>query len=378
VKATISAGQALGLTYREDVNEPGNLEKIGHAPRTIYKGRRQSSAVAFLRPVKHRRNLVIRTNALVDRVIFEGLKAVAVQCAIDGKVQRLHGAKIIISAGTLASPAVLQRSGLVTASPEVGENMLEHTCINLQWRSTGFSNNPRYRGLGAILSGVRYYLTRSGPLANAIFEVTGFFKTRPEVARPNAQFFFGPHSFADSSHRTRTVEKAPGFMVCTYPLRPRSKGLVRIESRDPAIGPKVIFDAFADAEDRREMVEAVRFARRMVATRPLSEFALEETRPGRQFQTDEQILDCVRRLGGPVFHAVGTCRMGADPQSVVDPQTRVRGVQNLHVVDLSIAPTLLAGNTYGPVAALAWRAADLIIAQDAATVPSRAKDLAGE
>src|SRR6185369_10699276 len=268
----------------------------------------------------------------------------------------------------IGPPDLLARYGIsvVAASPDVGENMLEHTCLNMQWRAKDFSNNWRYRGFGAVLSGVQYYLTRSGPLANAIFEVTGFFKTRPDVDRPNAQFFFGPHSFVDSSHRTRTVEKAPGFMICTYPIRPRSKGQVRIESRNPTIGPKVIFDAFADAEDRRELVDSIRFARRMVATPPLAGFALEETRPGAHLQTNEQILDSIQRLGGPVFHAVGTCRMGADPASVVDPKTRVRGVRNLHVVDLSIAPSLVAGNTYGPVAAMAWRAADLIIALDRA------------
>ncbi|MGE8163753.1 GMC family oxidoreductase [Paraburkholderia sp. NPDC080076] len=377
LKAAISAGQMLGLKYQEDINEPDSCEKIGYAPRTIYRGKRQSAAVAFLRPIQRRHNLVIRTGALVERVIFDADKAVAVECVMGGKVTRVFGKKIILSAGTLASPAILQRSGigppdllarhgipLVASSPAVGENMLEHTCLNMQWRAKGFSNNSRYRGLGAVLSGMQYYLTRSGPLANAIFEVTGFFKTRPDLERPNAQLFFGPHSFTDSSHRTRTVEQSPGFMICTYPLRPRSKGRVRIESKDPAKGPKVVFDALADADDRCELIDSIRFVRRMVATAPLSDFALEETRPGAQFQTDEQILGCVQRLGGPVFHAVGTCRMGSDLESVVDPQTRVRGVHNLHVVDLSIAPILPAGNTYGPVVAIAWRAADLIIAQD--------------
>ncbi len=377
MKAAITAAGALGLEHQEDINEPDHKAKICYTVRTIHRGRRQSAAVAFLRPVEKRRNLVIRTGVLADRVVFERTRAVAVECQVGGQAVRFHGDRIILCAGTLASPAILQRSGigspdllarigipLVAANPEVGENMIEHTIINLQWRAKGFSNNPRYQGMGAIWSGMQYYLTRSGPLANTVLEVTGHFKGDPAAQRPDGQIMFGPHSFADSAQKNRTPEKKPGFMLTPMPLRPRSKGQVRIESRDPTVNPKVVFDPLADPQDRRELVAGVRFARQLAATLPLSDYAVHETRPGPTVQTDDEILDAVRRLGSPGFHAAGTCRMGADPDSVVDPQTRVRGVQNLHVVDLSISPILTAGNTYGPVAAMAWRAADLIIAQD--------------
>jgi choline dehydrogenase-like flavoprotein len=359
--------------------------------RTIHGGRRQSASVAFLRPVEHRRNLVVRTGVLVDRVLFDGTRAVAVEGSVGGQVTRFDGRKIILCAGTLVSPAILQRSGIgapellarhgipvVAESPEVGENLIEHTILNLQWRAKDFSNNPRYQGLGAILSGMRYYLTRSGPLANAVLEVTGHFKTNAEADRPNAQIHFGPHSFADSAQKTRTPEKEPGFMLTPFPLRPRSKGRVRIESRDPSVLPKVIFDPLADPEDRRELLDGIRFARRLAATPPLSDYTLHETRPGPSVQSDEEILDAVRRLGGPGFHAAGTCRKGRDARSVVDAQTRVRGVQNLHVVDLSISPIITAGNTYGPVTAMAWRAADLILAQGHGTPEASLKACAAQ
>jgi choline dehydrogenase len=377
MKAAISAGESLGLEHQEDINEPDHKSKICYTVRTIHGGRRQSAAVAFLRPAEKRSNLVIRTGVLADRIVFEGTRAVAVECLENGRPTRYSGYTIIVCAGALASPAILQRSGigapellarhgipLVAANRQVGENMTEHTIINLQWRAKGFSNNPRYQGIGAILSGVRYYLTRSGPLANAVLEVTGHFKTHRDADRPDAQIHFGPHSFTDSAQKNRTPEKEPGFMITSFPLRPRSRGSVRIESREPSVLPKVIFDPFADPQDRRELIGGVRFARRLAATPPLSDYVVEETRPGPAFQTDEQILDALRRWGGPGFHAAGTCRMGSDSQSVVDPQTRVRGVQNLHVVDLSIFPILTSGNTYGPVVAMAWRAADLIIAQE--------------
>jgi choline dehydrogenase-like flavoprotein len=387
MKATIAAAEGLGLEHQEDINEPDHRAKICYTARTIHGGRRQSAAVAFLRPVEGRPNLSVRTGVLADRVIFEGTRAVAVEGVQDGQHTLFHGNTIIICAGTLASPAILQRSGIgapellarhgipvVAASPEVGENMIEHTIINLQFRARGFSNNRRYQGLGAMLSGVQYYLTRSGPLANAVLEVTGHFKTHGAADRPDAQIHFGPHSFADSAQKTRTPEKEHGYMLTPFPLRPRSKGQVRIESRNPAILPKVIFDPLADPEDRRELIAGVRFARQLAASRPLADYTVEETRPGPACQTDEEILDALRRLSGPAFHAAGTCRMGADPKSVVDPQTRVRGVQNLNVVDLSICPILTAGNTYGPVAAIAWRAADLIIRQ--AFADEQVKDVA--
>jgi choline dehydrogenase len=378
MKAAIASCEALGLERQADINEPDERAKIGYTVRTIFKGRRQSAAVAFLRPVVKRANLVVRTGVLADRILFEGSKAVGVECRVGDRIERFYGARTIVCAGTLGSPAILQRSGIgapelltrhgipvVAASPEVGENLIEHTLLTLQYRSKGHSNNARYQGLGAMLSGMRYYATRTGPLANATLEVTGLFKMRPDAVRPEGQILFGPHSFADWLKKTRRPEKLPGFMLVPFPLRPRSKGHVRVASKDPTVYPKVVYDPLADAEDRRELIAGVRFARQVAATRPLSDYALEETLPGKEVHSDDEILEAVRRLAGPGFHAAGTCRMGSDPQSVVDPQTRVRGVQNLNVVDLSIFPILTSGNTYVPVAALAWRAADLILAEDA-------------
>jgi choline dehydrogenase-like flavoprotein len=376
--AAMQSAQALGLERQVDINLPDGRAKIAYTMRTIHKGRRQSAAVAFLRPVEHRQNLTIHTGVTVDRVVFEGLRAVAVTCLDRGETLRFAGNRIILCGGTLGSPAILQRSGIgspdlldglgipvVAANPQVGENLIEHTILTLQWRAKGHSNNWRYRGWGAILSGMQYYLTRSGPLANATLEITGLYKSRPGLTQPDGQIHFGPHSFADWLKSTRSPEKAPGFMLAPFPLRPRAKGQVVITSRDPAVLPKVIFDPLSDPQDCRELIDGVRFARRLAATPPLSDYALEEILPGPHVQTDEDILDAIRTLGGPGFHAAGTCRMGKDSESVVDPQTRVRGVQNLHVVDLSVFPILTAGNTYVPVSAMAWHAAEMILLQDA-------------
>jgi choline dehydrogenase len=377
MEAAMKSAEAQGMQRREDVNDSDQGAKVGYTVRTIHRGRRQSASVAFLRPALRRPNLVVRTGMMADRVLFEGKRAVGVECrGADGSVVRFGGQRIVVSAGTLCSPALLQRSGIgdpqllarhgipvVAARREVGKNLIEHTSLTLMYRSRGPSNNFRYRGIGAVLSGIRYFTRRSGPLAHAVFEVTGLYKIRPDATRPEGQMQFGPQSFLDFHKTTRRPDTQPGFMLLPFPLRPRSKGCVFIESRDPAVGPKVVHDPLTDPEDRRELIAGVRLARRIASSPPLSQYALEETVPGPEVQTDEQILDAFARLGGPAYHAAGTCRMGSDEDSVVDPQTRVRGVDNLNVVDLSVFPILTSGSTYAPVAAFAWRAADIIAAQ---------------
>ena len=377
VEAAIKSGEAQGMERREDVNDPDQAAKIGYSVRTIYKGRRQSAAVAFLRPVRHRPNLVIRTGMLADRVLFEGTRAIGVECRSgDGELLRFTGRRVVVCGGTLCSPAILQRSGIgnpemlarlgipvVATSPEVGENLIEHTSLTLMYRSRGPSNNFWYRGIGALLSGARYYALRNGPLAHAVFEVTGLYKIRPDADRPEGQIHFAPHSFVDFHKTTRRPDTQPGFMLLPFPLRPRSKGQLFIESRDPTVAPRIVYDPLADPQDRQELIAGVRLARRIAASPPLAQYALEETVPGPEVQTDEQILDAFARVGGSAYHAAGTCRMGADGKSVVDPQTRVRGVENLNVVDLSILPILTSGNTYVLVAAMAWHAADMIADQ---------------
>ena len=160
------------------------------------------------------------------------------------------------------------------------------------------------------------------------------------------------------------MESHPGMQIAVYPLRPRATGATHIVSRDPSVLPSISLDFFENADDCQEMVDAVRFVRRLVQSGRLTKIVISETRPGAQVESDDEILDAYRSLGTTAYHAVGTCRMGKDEESVVDPQTRVRGVSGLNVVDLSIAPFVIAGNTFGPTVALARRAADLIKLQD--------------
>jgi choline dehydrogenase-like flavoprotein len=374
--ALIACGPKLGLERQIDINEPDNAEKIGYCPRTIWRGRRQNAA-AFLRRATGRPNLHVRTGVLADRVVFDGRQAIGVDCSVNGDATHFAGRKIILSAGTFGSPAILQRSGIgprshlqslgievVADRPAVGANLHEHCALALQFRvRAGMSQNASFSGWRLLLNGLRYYLTRSGPLSTGAYEAGGWFKTRTGLERPNAQFIAAPFSTDRTKGKGKLVmESHPGMQIAVYPLRPRATGDTNIVSRDPAALPSVSLDFFEDAEDRREMIEAVRFVRTLVRGGPLSRIVEKETRPGPQFQSDEEILDAYRTLGTTAYHAVGTCRMGTDDGSVVDPRTRVRGVTGLHVVDLSIAPFVIAGNTFGPTVAMARRAADLIVA----------------
>ena len=373
----IASAESAGLEPQADINEPDDRAKIGYCPSTIFRGRRQSAATAFLRPVKGRPNLIVLTGVTADRVLFKGTRAIGVAALIEGKPQTFIGRRTILSAGTLASPAILQRSGVgatdaltalgikvVAHQTEVGENLREHCALAMQFRiARRLSLNPEFSGWRMIANGIRYYLSHSGPMASAAYDVLGRFRSRPGLGRPDAQFIAAPFSI-DKTRTVLAMEPLPGMQIAVYPLRPRSTGGLRITSRDPLILPDTWLDYFSDAEDRRVMVDSVRFVRHLLAEAPIAELIESETRPGPQAETDEQILNAYRAMGTPAYHAVGTCRMGDDEGSVVDPQTRVRGTEQLHVVDLSIAPIIPAGNTFAPVMAMAWRAAEIIAALD--------------
>lgn len=373
----IAAGAQLGLKAAEDVNQPEDAPRIGYCPATIYRGRRQSTSVAFLRPLRGRQNLTVITDATADRVLFEGTTAVGVEVLVNGDRQQFAGRRIILAAGTLSSPAILQRSGIgpaglledlgihvVADRHEVGANLSEHCALAMQFRLRApLSVNRQFAGWRLMANGLRYYLLRNGPLASAAYDVLGQFCSREGLSRPDAQLIASPFSI-DKTKATMAMEPDHGMQVAIYPLRPRSKGGVRITSKNPTQMPNTWLDYFADTEDRRVMVDSVKFVRKLVASSPLAALVEGETRPGVTVDSDEAILDAYRAMGTPAYHAAGTCRMGNDKHSVVDPQTRVRGTTALHVVDLSIAPVIPAGNTLAPVVAMAWRAADLISGDD--------------
>lgn len=374
-EAMIAAGAALGWPVKDDVNQPDDAEGIGYAPRTIHKGRRQSAAEAFLKPAANRSNLTVITDAVVDRVVFEGKRAVGVEYQQGGQIRTVRAAgEVILCCGAMSSPGVLERSGvgdparlaaldipLVAANPAVGEGLSEHRGIIVQWKlNREVSQNREFSGWRLLKSTLQYYLTKDGPMSSAAYEIGAWFKTRPGLNRPDAQFLLAPFSFDMEKQRT-ALEPFPGMNVVTYPLRPSSRGRIHINSRDPNAPPMLEPNYRSTQEDREVMVGAVRAVRRYAAQSPLAELIVEETMPGPGYETDAQILEAYDRFGTCGYHAVGSCRMGADEGSVVDPELKVRGVEGLRVMDTSVMPVIPSGNTNGPTMAMAWRAADIIL-----------------
>ncbi|MGE6699571.1 GMC family oxidoreductase [Hyphomonas sp. NPDC076900] len=374
--AFVMAGQSLGWRYKPDTNAPEDIEGIGYAPRTVYKGRRVSAATAFLNPVRGRPNLTILTDCTANRVSIEGKRVTGVEVIASGKAQTFRARRdVILCAGAMASPGILERSGigarerlarlgidLRLENPNVGENLIEHRGLIMQWKlNRDISHNKKYYGWRVLLSGLQYYLTRKGPLSAAAYEQVAWFKSRPGLNRPDVQFLLAPFSF-DFAKGRQDVERFPGMHLVTYPLRPTSRGSVHINSSAPDAPPELVTNYRDTEEDRQSMIGAVRMARRLVQQPALKAIVEAETMPGPDYDSDEKILEAYDRFGTCGYHAVGSCRMGRDPAtSVIDPALRVHGLDGIRIMDTSALPAIPSGNTNGPVMAMAWRAADIIL-----------------
>lgn len=368
-EAILEAGAAIGLERREDINRP-QQEGIAYTPATIRKGRRVSAADAFLKPARHRPNLTIVTGLTVGKVLFEGKRAVGVEVIRDGVPVHYHARRdVILSAGALESPKILQVSGIgpanllaglgvptIVPNDAVGANMREHKIIAMRQRLNGqFSHNRELRWPRLAWNAAKYAVTHTGVLAST-YDVTAFVRTDAALARPDAQITFWSLSFAPDSLEP---EREPGLAMMGYPLRTVSEGSVMARSTDPFAPPVITTNFLSEDYDRNVIVGVFRAMRRISEQAPLRDFIRHESFPGSEAQTDDEILEVARELD-TCMHAIGTCRMGIDAGAVVDPRLRVRGVKGLRVVDCSVMPTQVSGNTNGPVMALAWRAAELI------------------
>lgn len=370
--AILEAGACMGLPIKEDLNEP-DQEGIGYSPCTIHRGKRVSSAKAFLRPAMQRSSVEVRTNVQVNRIIMENNAAVGVEAMVGGRIAQFHcNREVIVCAGALQSPVLLQLSGigpadhlakigvpLVVDSPDVGANLREHKTFSLQYRIKGpHSINSKLHGWRLGWSMLRYLLTRTGPMA-ATYDINAFVRSRPDLDRPDGQLTFWSLSF-DYDSPTYAAESHPGLMVMGYPLRADSRGTVMARSANPADPPVIVANFLTTEHDRSVIIGLTRYTMRIMESPSLAPFLERQSWPRQTLVTDADILEACANTG-TCFHAVGTCRMGSDVSSVVDGRLRVRGVDRLRVVDCSVMPTQVSGNTNGPVMALAWNAAKLIL-----------------
>ena len=377
--AVIEAGKAMGLPHR-DVNGE-DQEGVAYYQLTVKNGRRCSAAVAYLNPAKKRANLQIETRALAARVLFEGQKAVGVEYTQNGQTKQAKArGEVILAGGAINSPQLLELSGIgdpellqeqgidvVSALPGVGENLQDHFVIGNRYRMKPGSPsvNQQSRGLAMIGEVFKYLTQRKGLLTLSAAHVAAFIKTRPELATPDVQYHILPATM-DLQKMTETgdmeLEKHPGITIAPCQLRPESRGSVHIKSGQHDAHPAIRPNYLSDPLDQQTAVAGIRWARELAAQPPLAQYIEHELEPGEALQSDEEILEFARETGGTIYHPVGTCKMGpdGDKMAVVDAELRVRGVESLRVVDASVMPRLVSGNTNAPTIAIAEKASDMI------------------
>jgi len=377
-EAAVEACEALGLP-RRDVNGP-EQEGVGWYQVTIRNGRRCSAAVAFLHPAMGRPNLRVETNALASRVLFEGKQAVGVEYVQHGEVRTARAdAEVILAGGAINSPQLLQLSGVGPAEllrehgiavvhdlPGVGENLQDHYVVaeTFRLKRGTISINEMARGTRFLKEVARYLFSRTGLLTLSAAHIAAFCRSRPDLAGPDIQFHILPATMDTNkivTEQKMVLEMEPGLTIAPCQLRPESRGHVRIRSAAPSAPPSIAPNYLTDPLDCEVTVAGLKWGRRMAAQTPLSDYIAHEISPGPDVQSDEELLAFARERGTTIYHPVGTCPMGHGAMAVVDPQLRVRGVEGLRVVDASIMPRLISGNTNAPTIMIAEKACDMIL-----------------
>jgi choline dehydrogenase-like flavoprotein len=328
--------------------------------------------------------MTIRTGLQAQRLQFNGNRAVGVVCrSRSGEESSYEGGEIILCSGALNSPKLLQLSGIgppevlraagidvLHASPRVGANLREHRYLRFQHRlKPGTSLNGAVQGLGLACSVLRYWLAGRGPLASGAFDAGAMLKSSPGRPVPDIQINMVPISM-DTKGVGFAVEREPGMQVIAYPMRPESQGNLAITSKDPSAPLRIRPNYLSCEYDREVSVAMVPLIRQLFSQPALRDIVVAETMPGAEVKTPEQIVDLLVRpaagkgqASGPGQHACGTCAMGASSQDVLDSSLRVNGVDGVRVMDASVMPTMVSGNTNAPVLAMAWRAAKIIRGQ---------------
>ncbi len=380
-KHFVKACEETGLPLNNDFNG-ATQEGAGSYHINVKNGRRMSASRAYLWPIRKRPNLRIETNALVTKILFEGKRAVGINYIKNGKTQTVRsGVEVILSAGSINTPQLLLLSGVGPAeelsalnipvihnSPAVGKNLQDHYGMDHIYRSKlPTLNNQLHPMMGKLWAGLKYLTARRGPLARNINHAGGFFRTRYELTRPNMQLYFSPLSYQKTPPGTRPLlnpDSYAAFSMGISQCHPTSLGYIRLKTTDPNKAPEIQPNYLATEHDQREMLEAIKFLRRLADSPTMRGIISSEIEPGSLIVDDEGLMSHAREQGGTVFHPAGTCRMGPDSTSnVVDASLKVHGIEGLRVADASIFPSLPSGNTNAPAIMVGEMASELILNQ---------------
>jgi choline dehydrogenase len=368
-KAAVAAGYKLNPDYNGE-----DQEGMVKTQASIWRGQRMSVAHCYLKPAMKRANLHILTEAPTRRVRLEGRRCVGISYLRHGKLVEARARReVILCAGAIATPQLLELSGIGRpellqahgievkhALPAVGENFRDHLNARVVWRVNDrrVSYNHKARGVRAANEVLRYVTTRGGFFSLPSAPLLAFLKTRPELATPDVQMHLVPYAIKDP--KQRKLQDFPSMTVSVYQLRPESLGSIHIRSADPDQQPAIRFNFLADPIDQRTMVDGFRMIRRIVGTAAMDALRGEEYSPGRNVETDAEILTFIRSNAQTAYHPIGTCRMGRAPNAVVDERLKVIGLEGLRIADASIFPTMPSGNTNAPAIMVGEKAADLI------------------
>jgi choline dehydrogenase len=372
-KAFIDAAVETGLPYNSDFNG-STQEGVGLFQTTTRNGRRASTAVAYLGPAKARHNLKVETGALGQRVLFEGRRAVGVEYRQGATLRRARARKeVVLSSGAYNSPQLLQLSGVgpadllrkhgidvVLDAPGVGHDLHYHMQVRIVMRCSQkiTLNDTVNHPLRRAMAGAHYALFRKGWLTIAAGTAGAFFKTSPRLASPDIQVHFLPFSTDKMGEKLHDFS---GFTASVCQLRPESRGSLRIKSADPTVPPEIRINYMSTETDRITNVEGLKILRKILHASALKPFVVDEYDPGAKIATDAELLDYCRERGSTIYHPTSTCRMGNDALAVVDQRLKVRGLEGLRIVDGSIMPDLVSGNTNAPIIMIAEKASDMIL-----------------
>jgi choline dehydrogenase len=376
--AVVEACVEAGIPRNADVNG-AQQEGVAYYQLTVKNGQRCSAAVAYLHPAMGRPNLRVETNALARKVLFEGKRAVGVEFSQNGVVRTAKArAEVILAGGAINSPQLLQLSGVgpgqllaehgipvVHDLPGVGENLQDHYVTGARFRLKAgtISVNEQSKGGRLAAEALKYLFTRKGLLTLSAAHIAAFCKSRPDLAEPDIQFHILPATMDLEklfNEQKMELEGAPGLTIAPCQLRPESRGHIRIKSADPTVYPAIFANYLSDPLDQEVTVAGLRWARKIAAQPAIAPLIEHEMNPGPDFASDAMLLEYARASGSTIYHPVGTCQMGAGPMAVVDSQLRVRGVTGLRVVDASVMPRLVSGNTNAPTIMIAEKASDMI------------------
>jgi choline dehydrogenase len=375
----LSAAEEIGIRLNPDMNGK-NQEGVGNYQITTHKGQRMSSSRAYLWPIRGRSNLKIVKNAMVTRILIKNKKAYGVEYLKSGNTFKVAALReVILSAGSINSPQLLQLSGigpkevlesasvrLIHNSPAVGKNLQDHLGVSYFYKSKVPTLNDQLRPvLGKIFQGLRYILTRTGPLSLSVNQSGGFIRTREGLNKPNIQLYFSPVSYSLESPDRRAMMSPDPFSAMLLGISncsPQSRGTVSLRSSDPLKPPIIKPNYLSHEDDVKDLLDGVKVLRKLAKTDSFRAVIGEEFMPGSDCQTDEEMIEHIKDTVWTVFHPSSTCRMGPDPKiDVVDSQLKVYGIEALRVADASIFPQLICGNINAATIMVGEKASDLIL-----------------